>query len=282
MEAMELYDQLERDFILPGLRDNWADDMAGIKDHVSANFMERSMGLTCDFTKKIGSVYSAVFPSGKVMNQILDDGVTDAMLFVHHPMIWDIRGKSVFSLMDTVLLKEFRDRRISIYNLHVPLDNFSEYGTSKTLADALAIDIEKPFALYYGGLCGVIGRTGCKTIGELSDVFSQAVGHRTALYQYGDQEIRGGRVAVAAGGGNDPDVVNEMIENEISVLVTGISAKTEWSAKVHDLEKKNRINVLGGTHYSTEKFACIRMCDYFRNLGLPSVFIEDEPVYEDM
>ena len=42
------------------------------------------------------------------------------------------------------------------------------------------------------------------------------------------------------------------------------------------------INVLGGTHYSTEKFACISMVDYFKKIGLSSNFIEDKPVMKDM
>ena len=36
------------------------------------------------------------------------------------------------------------------------------------------------------------------------------------------------------------------------------------------------------THYSTEKFACIALCDYFEELGLNCEFIEDNPVLEDI
>ena len=66
------------------------------------------------------------------------------------------------------------------------------------------------------------------------------------------------------------------------VLITGISANNEDYSEVHELERKSRINILGGTHYSTEKFACQKMCTYFEKLGLVSAFIEGEPVYEDM
>ncbi len=71
-------------------------------------------------------------------------------------------------------------------------------------------------------------------------------------------------------------------ESEVNVLVTGITTKNEYSKKAHDLAEKHRINVLGGTHYSTEKFACISMVDYFNKMDLPSEFIEDRPVMEDM
>lgn len=171
---------------------------------------------------------------------------------------------------------------ISRYILHVPLDNFSEYSTSKTLADALDIEIEKPFKEYCGGLSGVIGKTKCKSIEELQDKFSKALGHATRLYLYGDSSIKDGRVAIVAGGGNNISTVLEMVENRVNVLITGISVNNKDYSGVHELEEKNHINLLGGTHYSTEKFACQKMCSYFEKLGLPSNFIEGEPVYEDM
>lgn len=283
MKSVELYNHLERDFISKELRDDWARNMCELEDYLSTNFKERSMGVVCDFAKEINKVYSAVFPNEEIMQSIIDDGVTDAMLFLHHPSIWDIRrAPKTFYQMDRALLKKFRENRISIYNLHVPLDNFSEYSTSKTLADALDIEIEKSFLQYYGALCGVIGKTKCKSIDELHNKFSKVLGHSTSLYLYGDNNIKNGKIAIVAGGGNIKDTVSEMIENDINVLITGISVNNEYSAEVHELEQKNCINVLGGTHYSTEKFACQKMCDYFKKLGLASNFIEGEPVYEDM
>ena len=282
MKAIKLYDQLERDFITKEMSDDWAPYIAGTEKYLTENFKERSMGLVCDFAEEIHTVYSAVFPSQKVMGEILDKGAADAMLFVHHPAAWDISREIALYPMDTGLLDRFRERRISIYNLHVPLDNYGEYGTSKTLADALGLEIEKPFAPYFGALCGVIGKTECKTVTELQEVFSQGVGHKTALYPYGEQKIKGGRVAVAAGGGNDRGVVAEMIENDVHVLITGVSVKNHISSGVHAYEQEQGVTVLGGTHYSTEKFACIKMCEYFRELGLPAVFVGDEPDLGDM
>lgn len=282
MKSIELYNRLERDFITKELSDDWTRHMWELEDYICNNFKERSMGLVCDFASEIKKVYSAVFPTEEVMMKIIDEGITDAMLFLHHPSIWDIRREKPFYQMDKVLLEKFKENRISIYNLHVPLDNFGEYSTSKTLADALDIQIEKPFAKYYGALSGVIGKTSCKSIEELHTKFSKVLGHNTSLYLYGNSNISDGKVAIVAGGGNSKDTVYEMIENNVSVLITGISVKNEYSAEVHELEQKNCINILGGTHYSTEKFACQKMCTYFEKLGLASSFIEGEPVYEDM
>ena len=282
MKSIELYNQLEKDFISKELRDDWARYMRELEEYLSTNFIERSMGLVCDFSDEINKVYSAVFPTQEVMQKIIDEGATGAMLFLHHPSIWDIRKPKSFYQMDKALLEKFMKNRVSIYNLHVPLDNFSDYSTSRTLADALDIEIEKPFKEYRGALCGVIGKSKCKNMEELNNKFSKVIGHSTRLYLYGDSNIKDGRIAIVAGGGNNIDTISEMAENNVNVLITGISVNNESYSEIHKLEQKNCINVLGGTHYSTEKFACQKMCNYFKRLGLDSIFIEGEPIYEDM
>jgi len=283
MKAVQIYKKLEKDFITSKMSDNWAEYMGSISDFLSENFKKRSMGLVCDFTEEINKVYTAVFPSKQVMQKILDYNIQDTMLFVHHPSIWDIRkAPEVFYQMDRNLLQQFKNRRISIYNLHVPLDNYGKYSTSVTLAKAIGIKPEKAFAPYYGSLCGVFGKTKMKTIQELKKNFESAVNHKVKLYHYGNDKIRNGNVAIIAGGGNDVDMLKEIVEEGTNVFVTGITAKNDHSRKAHEFAEKNNLNLLGGTHYSTEIFACIAMIDYFKKLGLSSEFISDKPVMEDM
>ena len=283
MKAIQLYQHLEKDFITPEMSDKWAQHMDSVDDFLSENFKKRSMGLVCDFITEINKVYTSVFPSRKVMQRILDDGTQDAMLFVHHPSIWDIRkAPEVFQQMDRELLQQFKDRRISIYNLHVPLDNFGEYSTSVTLAKALGIKPGKPFAPYFGSLCGVFGKTTLATVQDLKRRFQDVLGHEVSLYNYGDNEIKNRTVSIVAGGGNEVNILEDIVKAGVNAFITGITAKNDYSQKAHKFAEKYRINILGGTHYSTEKFACISMVDYFKKIGLPSEFIEDNPVMEDM
>ena len=283
MKAEKLYQTLEEDFILPGLTDDWAGYMQEVEDFLSDNFKQRSMGLVCDNTKKIERVYTAVFPTREVMQFVLDKEVRDALLFVHHPSIWDItKAPKVIQQMPRDLLKQFRKKRISIYNLHVPLDNFGKYSTSKTLADALGIEVEKPFAEYFGALAGVVGKTDCKTAEELKSRLKKSVGHEVKLYPYGARRIRNQRIAIAVGGGNSVDFLKEVTQNKVNTFITGISVLNEHSKPAHDYAKKNKINILGGTHYSTERFACQAMCKYFEKLGLKCEFIPGKPGMEDV
>jgi putative NIF3 family GTP cyclohydrolase 1 type 2 len=282
MKARELYSRLAKDFILPGLTDDWGAETAAVADMLADRYKERWMGVVCDFTPEVKRVFSAVFASETAMRKALASGAEDALLFVHHPAAWDIRrAPEVFQAMDRRLLEEFKERRIAIYNLHVPLDNYGPYSTSVRLAEAVGIRPEKAFGEYHGALAGVLGRTDYKTITELKVRFEQAVGHKVVLYAYGDDDIKGELVAVTAGGG-----LNETIEAIVGagakVLVTGITAKSDHSRAAHRLAERNGVSLLGGTHYSTEKFACQALVGYFSDLGVPAEFVSDDPVREDM
>jgi putative NIF3 family GTP cyclohydrolase 1 type 2 len=196
MKAADLYNRLEKDFVLPD--------------------------------------------SGRVLTKILDSKTTDAMLFVHHPLVWELSENSdkAFHPINAKLLRELKARRVSIFNFHLPLDNFGEYA--------------------------------------------QVVGHDVGLYQYGDSLIKDSKVSLCAGGGNDLDIVKEMAEEGVNVHITGISVNNPFSAESHKFEREHGINLLGGTHYSTEKFACMAMCNYFGKLGLKSEFIGDAPCLLDL
>jgi len=285
MKAVDLYTRLERDFVIPEIVENWYDgEMSVNDDYICDNFKNRSLGLLCDFAEEITRVYTAVFPSNEVLKRILDSNTANAMLFLHHPLVWDLskEPRIAFYQIDTELLKQLKERNVSLYNFHLPLDNFSEYATTKTFADALQVKILKAYNNYHGAICGIIGTTECKTVHQLQKKYSQAVGHETKLYQYGELEIKDGMVSLCAGGGNDNDVIEDVVKEKVKVHITGISVKNSYSELSHKLEKENKINLLGGTHYSSEKFACIAMCNYFTKLRLESEFLAGIPCFEDM
>ncbi len=283
MKAARLYVQLEKDFITPALSDEWAKYMASVADFLTENFKQRSMGLVCDNSPEINKVYTAVFPSNDVMQSILNKSEKEVMLFVHHPSIWDLAGSPPgFHQMDRDLLVKFKENNISIYNLHIPLDNYGDYSTSATLARVLGLTDLRPFLEYYGGIAAVFGKTRISTISEMQEKFAAFLGHRASLYQYGSDEITNGIVAVVAGGGNLVEAHEEIAREGANLLITGITIKTPNTLKAHDLAKEKGINILGGTHYTTEKPACQAMCEYFKKLGLPSEFIEGTPGLEDL
>jgi putative NIF3 family GTP cyclohydrolase 1 type 2 len=285
MNAKKLYQKLEIDFKLAESTDDWS-RIDFDKEFVSENFRKRYLGILADNTDKITKVYTAVFPSEKVMREILERGEQNVLLFTHHPVDWKIRpGQSPFVNYNVNLLQKFKENKIAIYTLHTPLDRNGAYSTSVNFAKALGVTQEGEFAEYFGFPAGVIGRTDCENITQLAKKFSQAVGHKVKIWKYGTEEIKNENVAVVAGGGTDAEILAEVVKLGINALVTGVTAcQSSYgpSVKAHRIAKENRISLIGGTHYSTEKFACIKMLEYFKNLGIKSEFLEDDPDMGDL
>ncbi|MBS1267239.1 MAG: GTP cyclohydrolase 1 type 2 [Candidatus Woesearchaeota archaeon] len=281
MKAKQLYGKLEKDFIKPEMADVWIERMKPISKFLTKSFREREIGLVCDNTDNIEKVYTAVFASEKVMKELLEKNVKNALLFVHHPMGWQLdKAPDIFKNMDLNLLEKFKENNISIYCLHVPLDNVGEYGTPLTFANALDLKPVKEFAPYHGSMSGLFCSTDCSTLTELGKKFKKAVGHVVKVYDYGDKKING-KVALIPGGGFTEES-DAIAQYGADVFVVGVTALTDYSKQAHEFFKKNRINLIGGTHYSTEKFSMIKMCEYFEKLGLKAEFVEDKPMMADL
>jgi putative NIF3 family GTP cyclohydrolase 1 type 2 len=285
MRTSDLYEKLEKDFDLDSCKDADIKCWSGMEfnQYVSELFRKRYMGLYIDNSTEIETVFTAVFPSDKVLNHILATGVTDALLFTHHPMTWDIRIPEVFSYINNESLDQLKKGRISIYVLHTPLDKNGQYSTSVNFAKAIGVRQESEFCKYFDVVnVGIIGSTDYKTVNELVEHIKSVVAHDVRLWNYGTKDIKNGKVALAAGGGNEIFVLEEVLNFGINTYITGVTVKNDFSKKSHEFAEKNKINLIGTTHYSTEKFACIAMCGYFEGLGLTCEFIEDIPIIEDI
>jgi len=112
--------------------------------------------------------------------------------------------------------------------------------------------------------------------------YAEAVGHEVKLYNYGSNAIAWEKIALVAGGGMDTEMLKEIAAEGINTLVTGVTVLNDFSKERHDFAKEHGINIIGGTHYSSEKYACIAMCDYFETLELKAEFIADEPCMADL
>ena len=283
MNAVDLYNRMEIDFRLSTCRDDWSE--MDFNEYVTDQYHKRYMGLVTDNTDTINYVYTAVFPSQNVIDKIIRSNRRKALLFVHHPMRWVMPKNPVFADIAIESLKKLQEMEISIYNLHVPLDANGIYSTTYNLAEAVGINITGEFSEYYGVQVGVIGTTKCQTIMQLKRCFENAVKHEVKLYPYGESIIKDNKVALVAGGGNDAAEYPFLREQGINTYLTGvtrIATSYQPSIDAHDAAKGNEVNILGGTHYSTEKFACIKIVEYFSKLGIQGEFIPDLPCMDDM
>jgi len=91
------------------------------------------------------------------------------------------------------------------------------------------------------------------------------------------------KVAVVAGGGDMPQVLEEAARAGCDTLVTG-TVEHRWDIpfaqdnnhRFHELNRLHRLNLVGGTHFSTERPAMIAVTRMFSQWNVPGCFMEDE------
>jgi putative NIF3 family GTP cyclohydrolase 1 type 2 len=284
MLSKKLFRQLETDFDLITAKDHWS--ILDLGDYLNEEYKIKQNGLLLDNTKVINKVYTSVFPEEKVLNHLLKLKQQNLLLFTHHPMIWDpvITGLP-FKNIPKKYLPKLEEQKISFYNLHTPLDKNGDFSTSTSLAKVLKIEPKQEFFNYFGVKVGIIGRTFNKKVSSIAKTLQKVVGHQVRVWKYGKDEIKDSRVGLVAGGGNYPKAIEELASQGVNLYVTGVSSLNENyqpSIDFHEIAKKLKINVLAGTHYSTEKFACIAMTEYFSKLGINSKFIDGQYYLEDL
>ena len=284
MKSVELYSRLYKDFDIENLKDDWS--FIHFSEYIVPGFRDRYIGLMLDNTDEIRKVFTATMPDLVVLDGLFRTGETDVLLFSHHAMGYDptLKGFPFYDIPEDYLVK-LRQQRISFYVLHLPIDKNGEYSTSVNLAKNLELEIVDEFCEYEGIKCGVICKTTFKTAAELAEHTRTVIGHKVKLIGNGDDIIRDGTVAVAAGGGSVGFAVKELAELGINMYITGTTRRVpavEPIAEFHRIIEESRINVIGATHYSTEKYACMAMVRYFEKLGLPAEFLEGCYYLEDL
>lgn len=284
MNADRLYKKLDGDFDIQSIRDDWS--FMDLNGYITPSFKEKFMGLVLDNSSEIQKVYTATFPDTEILNKIFKRGERDILLFSHHAMGYT--GSTVefpFYSVPVEHLEEMRKRRIAFYMLHAPLDKNGPYSTSVSLAKALNLEITGEFCQCDNIKVGVLCRTKFTSVSDFVDHVREIIGHEIRLRPYGEPVIRNGTVAVAAGGGSYPFVAEELAELGVNTYLTGFTRPLphfEPTMEFHRIAEKSHINVIGATHYSTEKYACIAMTNYFVKLGLPAEFIPGKYHLEDL
>jgi putative NIF3 family GTP cyclohydrolase 1 type 2 len=284
MKAKELYEKIGIDFEIDKFMDDWS--FVEFNEFINPDFKERYIGVMLDNTDEIEKVYTSTFPDTPILDDILNRNETDILFLSHHAMGYDptLQGFPFYNI-PADYLKKLKERRISFYVLHIPLDKNGMHSTSVNLAKELQLQITDEFCEYLGSKVGVICETDFSKLEDFALHVENIMGHEIKVRQYGDDIIQRRTVAVAAGGGCIDFVAQELIALEIDTFLTGCTKPIpsfEPNMEFHRIAKENNINLVGATHYSTEKFACMAIVEYFTGLGIEAEFIEGSPCMDDL
>lgn len=266
IDAQFLYDRLEEQFKPERCTDVFP--KKGLQEHNS------------DVVKK---VYTACFASPEVFDNIFERGETNVMVYTHHPRPAMPSLQAGYGDLPEYYFEEMKKRGINFFAYHIPMDAFGFYSTGVSLSRAMRCE---PYASWYpqNGLdIGALNHSPYRTAEELKLCLENTVGHRCALYQYGDSELVNGRFAIMTGAAKSVDAYDWLTDLNINTFVLGVTAPTvDYTQAIHEAAKAHRINLIGGTHYSTEKFAPMAMVSWFRHLGVDAEFIPEKPVMSEI
>ena len=285
MQAKLLYDALDNDFLLSetGI-ESWY--MPEIEAYVTRTFSEKSEGLVLDFTRDINKVYTMVFPDTDILENIINRGESNLLLFAHHPPIWTFSGGHEFMrTIPVALVKQLQSMNIALYSLHIPLDHCGAYSTCYTFAGELEIRITNDCFPYCGVNTGIIGVSPYTGLTEFYNHIEAKLKHPIKLYRYGSNNIENNKVAIVTGYGNELEVLEEVKHNTVNTFITGFTHNVQGlssSTNAHQFAEQNGINLIGTTHYTSEKYACMKMVQYYEKKGLMSEFIEGKPNLNDL
>ena len=176
------------------------------------------------------------------------------------------------------------DMGVSLYSLHPPLDknrNDNIVSTAYAFARVIGLRVEEEFAPEGQRnpklLLGLIGTLKDKSFDCLVKRLSSTLHYKVKTMKT-DDEIE--RVAVVTGGGFVPELLQEAKDKGCKTYITGIItpnsseySKTKYPPTLAAAENI-RINLIGASHYLTEKWAMDFSVPYFRQF-CKTEFIED-------
>lgn len=280
MNTDTLINCLDNEFDIKNNKENLLDYAISedTEKFVYPEFSARQTGLMLKGNHEINKVYSVVFITDIVLNKICQE--KNCLIFTHHHFNYfeDERGLQALSKKQ---IQQILASNNSLYVAHAPLDTHPVYGTSIALAKLCNIQIEKFFFDYFGAPAAVIGNIETTGFSVFSDIVREKLKRPIlTLKNYNDVVHK---IAVVAGGGDMPEILQEVYDNGCDTLLTGtvehlwnIPFIQEANKKFHKLNEELKINLIGGTHYGTERPAMINIKGLFDNIGIDFDFCEDE------
>lgn len=280
MRTSVITELLDREFRIEETADP---DMTrhALTEHVRAlvlpAFHERKTGLMFDFAHSVSMTYCVTFTTSETLTEILKTADGPSLIFTHHPFDYHEDQRGLTSTDDRLIL-ELKKRRISMYAIHAPLDVGRNICVSKSLAERIELRDFTPFFPTCGGHLGVFGTMETDSL----EVMASAIGRGLGLDSVDlfDNGGKLGRTAVVAGGGDQPEILKAAIEAGCTTYVTG-TAMHRWARMRRANEEfrkvacEAQVNLIGGTHYNTEKWAVRDVATFLGQNGVDARFVED-------
>ncbi|MDQ4082235.1 MAG: Nif3-like dinuclear metal center hexameric protein [Actinomycetota bacterium] len=250
------------------------------RDYAEPGYEGRWNGLFVRGAADVERVATCVFPSDEIVSRL----EPRTLLFSEHPI--DDAPGDLFTPLARATFELMKERGITLYHVHAPLDMHPDVSPSRLCAEGLGLSgLAEYFPIADGipGGAAVIGASD-ETVDELAARLQRFLGDDVPVRLLSRQRERAGRVAVVAGGGAQREILEASLERGCETYVTGNAASPcpldhvqEGIAAFRELADAERVAIVDGTHYGTEKPPQLAMVGWFERLGLPAAFEPGRP-----
>jgi putative NIF3 family GTP cyclohydrolase 1 type 2 len=250
------------------------------RDYVEPGYEGKWNGLMVRGDEEVQRVVTCVFPSDRIVAG-LEPGT---LLFSEHPL--DFADEPGFLPLARESFATLKERACGFFHAHAPLDMHPEVSPSRLCAEGVGLEALEEYYPIADGLPGgaaIVGNSGLSLEG-LAEAFRVLLGPEIKVHVITRPRNEAGRVAVAAGGGADVDILQASIDRGCQTYVTGNAAtncRLDWvQEKVRafrQLADEVDVALIDAMHYGMEKPPQLAMVSWFRRLGLPAEFVPDGP-----
>ena len=241
------------------------------RDYVDPFWIGFWKGLMVRGADEVERVATCVFPSDAIFARL----EPRTLLFTEHPV--DHADAPGFLPWSRASFELMRERGISVYAVHWPLDVHPDVGPSKLCADGVGLEHVEPFLEG----AAVVGDSAMSLEG-LAETLRVYLGDDVKVHVLTRPRQEAGRVAIAAGGAAMCEVLEAALERGCETYVTGNAATNcvldFVQASVREfraLAEQESVALIDAMHYGTEKPPQFAMVEWFRARGLQAEFVTD-------
>ncbi|MEH7464786.1 Nif3-like dinuclear metal center hexameric protein [Bacillus thuringiensis] len=223
------------------------------------DFVTYFNGLMIKGADVVRNVFLAVFPTEEVLDRFLAEGTAGDLLFMHHPLVMEcgdphgLPGRG-FVPIPNHYLQAIKEKGLSVYTCHAPMDLHQTYGTSIAMAKALHASVNETFANGDGLICEIAPTNTNELIEKAKRIFDipyvdfegQTRSHIT-------------KIAIIAGCGDKVSMMQEAEEKGAQAYITGevhCHIDNDYGKKKYDIMKEyiphTNMSLIGVSHSASE------------------------------
>jgi putative NIF3 family GTP cyclohydrolase 1 type 2 len=250
------------------------------RDFAEQGWEGRWNGLMVRGAEEVTGAATCVFPGDAVV-EALEPGT---LLFSEHPL--DFGDEPGFLPLALETFEDMRERGISFYNAHAPIDQHPEIAPSLLCARGVGLDHPEGYFQISQALpegAAVIGHSRL-TLEGLAEALRSYLGPEIKVHVLTRPRPQAGRVAMVAGGGATTELLEASLERGCQTYVTGnaatncrIPAVQEEVRRFRRLAEDNDVALIDAMHYGMEKPPQLKMVAWFEERGLPARFVPNGP-----